>query len=451
MVTADTLAVALATVVAVRLSEGRFSPSGLGVALCINVPVVLTFLGGYGLYRRSRRRLLGSSFPDLGRLVHACLLGTTLGYVVGRVAERTLAVSRIPTEGAVIAAAAEIVLVVVLRMLARFALSGRHSRVLIVGSGMVANNVLQRLDATKYIDVVGCVDNNPSSASGSTWQPSRSVGGLEEIPSIVAREDVDHVLVAFTPVPESHVAEVLRSLEGQVRISVVPRMFDLLTVRSTVDDLAGLPVIDVAPATLGLTDRIAKRSMDVLVSSIALLLLSPLMLTLAVVIRVSSPGPAIFRQTRIGRGGRAFEILKFRTMRRGSEAEQPRLQTVNEVDGPLFKIRDDPRVTPVGRLLRRTSLDELPQLFNVLRSDMSLVGPRPFVTSEANDIEGWAARRYSVRPGITGLWQVSGRSDLPYAELCRLDYSYVASWSLGWDLRILWHTPAIVFRRRGAY
>jgi exopolysaccharide biosynthesis polyprenyl glycosylphosphotransferase len=228
-------------------------------------------------------------------------------------------------------------------------------------------------------------------------------------------------------------------------------MFDLLTVRSKVDDLAGLPVVDVAPAALGLPDRVAKRLLDIVVSTVSLIAASPLLLVLAVAVKVTSPGPVIFKQRRAGRNGRTFLIWKFRTMEVGAEAQRQDLAADNQVDGPLFKMRQDPRVTPLGRVLRQYSLDEIPQLFNVLRGDMSLVGPRPFVTAEAEEIDGWAARRYTVRPGLTGLWQTSGRNDLPFEELQRLDYSYVASWSLWWDLRILWHTPASVLGRRGAY
>jgi lipopolysaccharide/colanic/teichoic acid biosynthesis glycosyltransferase len=138
-------------------------------------------------------------------------------------------------------------------------------------------------------------------------------------------------------------------------------------------------------------------------------------------------------------------------MRVGADDEKLSLHSSNEVDGPLFKIREDPRVSPIGRFLRATSLDELPQLLNVIKGDMSLVGPRPFVIDEADLIDGWAARRFDVRPGMTGLWQVSGRNDLPFEELRRLDYAYVASWSLWWDLKIIWQTPGSVLRRRGAY
>jgi lipopolysaccharide/colanic/teichoic acid biosynthesis glycosyltransferase len=149
--------------------------------------------------------------------------------------------------------------------------------------------------------------------------------------------------------------------------------------------------------------------------------------------------------------GRTFRICKFRTMADGADEVKIDLRDHNQVDGPLFKLHNDPRVTKVGKLLRSTSLDELPQLFNVLMGDMSLVGPRPFVPDESAGIDGWAKKRFDVRPGMTGLWQVSGRNDLPFDELRQLDYAYVASWSIWWDVKILWHTPGSVFRRHGAY
>jgi len=170
----------------------------------------------------------------------------------------------------------------------------------------------------------------------------------------------------------------------------------------------------------------------------------------AIVIKWTSPGPVFFRQTRTGRDEAPFQVLKFRTMYQDAEARKSELLHLNEVDGPLFKMVDDPRITGPGRFLRRTSLDELPQLINVWRGDMSLVGPRPFVVSEAAEIEGWARKRFEARPGMTGLWQVSGRNELSHLELCRLDYLYVASWSFWWDMQIMWRTPGSMFKGRGA-
>jgi lipopolysaccharide/colanic/teichoic acid biosynthesis glycosyltransferase len=202
---------------------------------------------------------------------------------------------------------------------------------------------------------------------------------------------------------------------------------------------------------LGSLHQATKRAVDLAVSLLFVLATLPFLLIIALLIKLTSPGPVFFRQLRCGREGKPFRIFKFRTMRLGAEQERGDLEQVNDVDGPLFKMKEDPRVTRIGRILRATSLDEFPQLLNVIKGDMSLVGPRPFVIAEADRIDGWAARRFDVRPGMTGLWQVSGRNDLPFDELQRLDYAYVASWSLWWDLKIIWQTPGSVLRRRGAY
>ena len=172
-----------------------------------------------------------------------------------------------------------------------------------------------------------------------------------------------------------------------------------------------------------------------------LLVAAPFFAAVAVIIKATSAGPVFFRQVRTGRNEQPFSMMKFRTMYRDAESRRHELDHLNEVDGPLFKVQNDPRVTRVGRFLRRTSLDEFPQLINVWKGDMSLVGPRPFVVSEAMEIEGWARKRFEARPGMTGLWQVSGRNELSHLELCRLDYLYVASWSFWWDMQILWQTP----------
>lgn len=194
-----------------------------------------------------------------------------------------------------------------------------------------------------------------------------------------------------------------------------------------------------------------KRVTDVLLSVLLLVILVPVLLAIAVCVRLTSKGPALFRQVRIGRHGRPFTIYKFRTMTIGAEDLQLDLRDRNDVDGPLFKIHLDPRRTRLGAVLRKLSLDELPQLLNVLRGEMSLVGPRPFVPAESAAFTGWAARRFDVRPGMTGLWQVSGRNNVQFEELQRLDQSYVDQWSLWRDLQIMAITPFKVVRREGAY
>lgn len=406
----------------------------------------------YGVYRRARRRLVSSTFPDLSQLLHGLVLGSLVILAAASTVHRLVGLEHVTGREVIPAGILAAVAIPATRAVARrldHPARGR-SRVLVVGSGQVAGVVLQRLRNVEGVEVVGCVDDGFIGSTDPGADP-KLLGRLDDLPDLVRRLDVDHVVVAFSPATGATLASLLRSLADEVRISVVPRLFDLLTVRSSVDDLYGLPVVDVAPASLGPADRFAKRALDLVVAGTALLVLSPLAIAIAAAVKVTSPGPVLFRQQRTGRGGRAFAICKFRTMVDGAEGSREKLVASNEVDGPLFKLRCDPRVTRVGSFLRKTSLDELPQLLNVVSGKMSLVGPRPFVEHEAAGIEGWAARRFDVRPGMTGLWQISGRNDLPYSELCRLDYSYVASWSLWWDVRILWHTPASVFRRLGAY
>jgi exopolysaccharide biosynthesis polyprenyl glycosylphosphotransferase len=247
--------------------------------------------------------------------------------------------------------------------------------------------------------------------------------------------------------------DLIRSVRRpDIQVSIVPRYFEIFTSNALLDDVEGMPVVTLPPMRLGRSSRLLKRGFDVVLSSAVLLLVSPLLLAVAIAIRLDSPGGIIYRQPRRGRNGSTFTIAKFRTMAAGAEARRADVLHLNEVDGPLFKVKQgDPRVTRIGGFLRRYSLDELPQLWNVVRGEMSLVGPRPFVVYEADQITGWASRRLDTTPGITGLWQVLGRNDIPFDEMVKLDYIYVTNWSLWWDLKILCQTIPVVLGKRGAY
>lgn len=208
--------------------------------------------------------------------------------------------------------------------------------------------------------------------------------------------------------------------------------------------------VALARAEVGVA-KIAKRVLDVIVASAGLMLAALPMLCIALTIRLTSPGPILFRQARVGKGGRLFTSYKFRSMYMDAEDRLAEVMHLNQADGPIFKIRRDPRMTPVGRFLRRTSLDELPQLFNAFRGEMSIVGPRPALMTEVIAYEPWQLERLTVRPGLTGLWQVSGRSDLPFAAMMRLDLEYIGRWSLWFDLWLLILTVPAVVSGRGAY
>lgn len=318
------------------------------------------------------------------------------------------------------------------------------ARILIVGSGDVADRVTRRLRRCADIVVVGQVDDHPRN-------PDDVLGSLAELHTACAEHAVDQVVVAFSRSPAPATIASLRRLAGVVPITVVPRLFELHSWRSHIEELHGIPLVHIAPPQRGRTAQAGKRTLDLCVAVLALSVLALPGIVLAGLIKLDSPGPVFFRQDRTGRDGRVFRIFKFRTMAPGSEAQRAGLLQANQADGPLFKLHTDPRVTRLGAVLRRTSIDELPQLLNVLTGDMSLVGPRPLPVEESARLDGAALTRFDVLPGITGLWQISGRSDLDYADLQHLDAVYVNSWSLRWDLRILLATPGSVLARRGAY
>lgn len=401
--------------------------------------VVASLLGlvVHGGYRSERGRLS----PVGARSWRAALYG----YPTVVVALALFSGSRLGVGPAALAALPGALLIPLGRRLARLLpMPGRAqtSRILIVGSGKVARRVAGRLGRIDGIQVVGMVDSDPPPGE-------KVLGGLPDLVRLVDEHRVDQVLVTFSRTPGHDTLEILRKLNHQVSVSVVPRMFEMLSWRSSLEEIDGIPLLHVAPASLSTSARRLKRALDIAVAGLALIILSPVVLVTALAIRLDSSGPIFFRQQRWGRRGEPFQIIKFRTMEDGAEHGRKDLESDSAT--PLFKLRSDPRVTRVGAGLRRTSLDEIPQLFNVLRGEMSLVGPRPFVPDEAAQIVGSAARRYDVPPGMTGLWQISGRSDLNYDDLRHLDTVYVSSWSLWWDLRILLQTPGAVMRRKGAF
>ncbi|MGE2689152.1 sugar transferase [Mycolicibacterium pulveris] len=318
------------------------------------------------------------------------------------------------------------------------------TRILVIGTGPITDRLTSRLRRCPDTVVVGHVDDNvPAGAA--------VLGELSELPSVCAAHKVDRVIVAFPNTSDAIVLEALRQLEGQVPVSEIPRYFELHNWRSEAEELHGLTLMHLPTMSLAASERIMKRFMDVTLATLALAFASPLLLIIAVAIKLDSPGPVFFRQERGGQAGKPFQIFKFRSMTANAWQLRDTVAQHNEVDGPLFKMTEDPRVTRVGAFIRKTSLDELPQLINVVRGEMSLVGPRPLPTEESNRIDGAALARLDVKPGITGLWQVCGRSDLTYADLQHLDSAYVRSWSLMWDLRIITQTPRVVFGRSGAY
>jgi exopolysaccharide biosynthesis polyprenyl glycosylphosphotransferase len=451
------LAISIVIGAAVRQPLGAREGAGFLPSLVHELPYIPCYimaLALYGLYHRDRRRVRQTSFLDVGSRTHALAAGAVAILAISHLLHRFINGS-LPEVGwaeVIFMTVPAALLVPVGRSSTNSLLrhsGGFRSRVVIVGSGVVATSLAQRLHNYPDIELLGFVDDDPFGGQPSSGY--NQLGTIMDLPRVCVETGADRVLVAFSKTSPTWVAEMLRQLPAGVRISVVPRLFELVTWQSQIEELHGLTVMDVAPPKLGLFSRTMKRALDISVSSLLLLAMSPLLGAIALAVKLTSPGGVFFRQNRVGYRGRTFGIIKFRTMEQGADNIKIDLRDRSDVDGPLFKLHNDPRVTKVGRFLRSTSLDELPQLFNVLMGRMSLVGPRPFVVDESAAIDGWAVRRFDVRPGMTGLWQISGRNDLPFEELRQLDYAYVASWSLWWDLKILWHTPGSVLRRHGAY
>ena len=342
------------------------------------IPLFVAVFGVYGLYRGVSRRVSTSVFADLGRIVHALLISGFLYAIVAYVARKSFGFEELSVAKIASMCIAAFVTVAAARAMA-FGPLGRSALgsvpVIVVGTGKLAQTVASHLRAQPNVRFVGYVDDNPIGGNDL-------IGSLDDLPDLCHRYQVARVVVCFSRTHPEQTIEMLKSLAGEVSVSIVPRYYELITARSHVEDLSGLTMLDIAPASLSAAARFFKRLFDIVVSSVVLVVASPALAVIAILIMCTSAGPVLFRQRRAGRNERAFSVMKFRTMYVDAEDRRRELDQLNEVDGPLFKLRDDPRVTRVGRILRKASLDEFPQLINVWKGDMSLVGPRPFVVAE---------------------------------------------------------------------
>lgn len=327
-------------------------------------------------------------------------------------------------------------------------LGRRRERVVLIGSGQIADHIaeLARRHPESGLDVLGWLDDDPLAPDEAS---SPHLGPLSDLPVLLAAGRVDRVVVCFSQARDGTIAEAVRECDAHnVQIDMVPRMFELVPFAPGGRSLAGFPLVPLTASGRDSSQAAAKRAFDLTLSLTLIALTLPLMGLIAIAIRLDSRGPALYRSTRLGRNGRPFRMLKFRTM--VVRADELHDQMAADLVGGELKRADDPRITRVGRVLRGLSLDELPQLFNVVAGSMSVVGPRPVLATERHGLEGWAARRHGVRPGVTGLWQVLGRSTIPWKERMQLDYTYARHWSLTFDLRILASTFAAVVSRKGA-
>ena len=326
-------------------------------------------------------------------------------------------------------------------------------RVLIVGAGELGRALMRNIVAKPDLayQVVGFVDDNPERGCTDIGR-FKAFGPTAILPALLRELSVDEVIITLPWTAREKIIDIIELCQRwEVAAKVVPDMFQLSLSRVAIDDVGGVPLLSVRETKLGLVDSAIKRLMDLAVGGALLLIFAPIMLLIAILIRLDSPGSIIFTQDRVGRGGRTFPAFKFRSMREGAEEERAQLSKLNEATGPLFKIRNDPRRTRLGRFIRRTSLDELPQFFNVLRGEISLVGPRAPLPNEVAQYHEWHKRRLDVPQGLTGLSQVSGRSELTFDEMVMLDIYYIENWSPWLDLWILLKTIPTVLLARGAY
>jgi exopolysaccharide biosynthesis polyprenyl glycosylphosphotransferase len=328
----------------------------------------------------------------------------------------------------------------------------------IVGAGdvgqLVARKVLQHPEYG--LNIVGFVDDRPKERRGDLGHIT-VVGTPEELPRLARALDVERVIIAFSNDPHERTIELVRSLKDlDVQVDIVPRLFELVGPKVDIHTVEGLPLVGLAPARLSRSSQLLKRTVDVAVASVALVLTAPVFAFVAWRIRRDSPGPVFFRQTRLGMNMREFTVLKFRTMRTDttSDEHEAYVRATMTADAlpqsnGLYKLERHDVITPSGRWLRRTSLDELPQLLNVLRGDMSLVGPRPCLPYETGYFQPHHFQRFAVPAGLTGLWQVTARAHSTFGEALDMDVSYALGWSFGLDLRLLARTPLQLLLRRG--
>jgi exopolysaccharide biosynthesis polyprenyl glycosylphosphotransferase len=434
---ADLIAAAGALLVGVELlGDGHLRPAGL-----LALPLVLLASKLLGLYDRDRFVLHKSSLEEAPKLFHLATLSVLLIWVSeGAFVAGGLAAGQIAGMWATL-----MLLGLVGRAVARTAVLAAtpEERCLVVGDGAVAEHLRTKLASApavnaKVVEIVPLTDRRGQ----VPWTALN-------LQFVATRCGVERILIAPPPDKTEPVLDLLRIARSLgIPVSVLPRVLEVVGSAIELEDVGGLPILGARDSRPSRSSRALKRAFDLTGAVVSLVLLAPFLALIAVAIKLDSPGPVLFRQRRVGRGGEVFRMLKLRTMHEDAERRKGELRELNEAEG-VFKIHDDPRITRVGRLLRRASLDETPQLWNVLRGEMSLVGPRPLPEDEDQRVTGWDRERLDVSPGITGHWQVLGSARIPLHEMVRIDRLYAANWSLWLDLKLLLRTVPHVVARRG--
>jgi len=446
--------VALAFVGAIRFADGSVLES-----LQKAIPSWELAVGGFvvlwplslwihGLYRVRARLTVRRELLDIARsvILFAALILSLLFLLKLPDVSRGLLIPLFPTMGAISFGAR----LALRSLLARMRLRGRNTRfVLVLGTNVRAQRFADLLESHSELGlrVIGHVETDGEEPALLT-RPI--LGDLEAVEEILHTNVVDEVALCLPVSQWQRIDELARLCEEEGKIVRVPLyVLEHTLSAGRVEEVDGLPIYSMVTGPDRILALTAKRVVDLVGSAVAMVILSPLLAAIAIAVRVDSPGPILFRQERVGVHGRQFSIVKFRTMVAGAEELLEELKDQNEIRGHAFKLTSDPRITKVGRWLRATSLDELPQLFNVLRGEMSIVGPRPPLVSEVAGYDIWHRRRLSMKPGITGLWQVNGRHEQDFDRWVETDLEYIDGWSFWLDLRIMARTIPAMLHRQG--
>jgi exopolysaccharide biosynthesis polyprenyl glycosylphosphotransferase len=437
---------ALAAVCGVLVSIAAVANYHISFGTLGTVPLIVLMSKLIGTYDREDLLVRKSSLDEVPELFQLATLYALTAWIIQR-----LLWGREGNARALVVLWLSVALfLVVFRALARAAARFATSpeRCLVVGDEETYESMRVKFARQRSLHavVVGQLAPEDLEANGREWSSRLRHDAAE---GLALHPGVDRIILASGAGDEARVANLVRDATSLgLKVSLLPGVLEAVGSSAAFDDLEGLPLLSIRPLGLPASSRAVKRSVDILASGVALLVLSPLLSIIAVAVKLDSRGPLLFRQRRIGRDGEPFSMLKFRTMVPEADERKAELEHLNEADG-LFKIKADPRITRVGRLLRRTSLDELPQLLNVLRGEMSVVGPRPLIPEEDEQIEGWHRRRLHLMPGMTGHWQVLGSARIPLNEMVRIDYLYVTNWSLWLDVKIVLRTVPYVFAGKG--
>ena len=399
-------------------------------------------------YRLSRRSPTQNSFTELKEYAMATSFGGFIAMGLSYLAHRFGRVEiQVPTQVIVGVVIVTFVISFYRSILRAAVMSRRPVRIAVIDDGSTYQRIATHLHLQRGMALFGRISVDRDDANDA-------IGNIFDIEQIVQTLELDRVIFGAINEMNSEIAFWYRRTTQLVDTALVPRMFEVLSWRSRLTDLSGLPLLEMAPRNVSRFDHFLKRLFDIVVALVLLIATLPVCLFIAAVIKVTSRGPVLFRQVRLGRNRKPFTILKFRTMRiEPVDAALP--EGTPPENAPLYvsrgKLHESNRRTAIGGFLRRTGLDEIPQFLNVLTGSMSVVGPRPFIVSESDIEDPHYARRFDVRPGITGLWQVSGRNDLTAEELRQLDYLYVSAWAMWWDIKICCDTPRAMLRGFGAY